>query len=312
MFRNPRRTRAGVSRPGGADFSQGRRRSADRFRASRSWAWQATISQVHRSAAAGSRIAGAVQPRTCLNSLNVCSRSKRRKNACHSKTDQVDARILAQLLAADFLPPVWLPDERTRSLRRQVIRRDHIVRARTRVKNQVHAILCRNLAPTPPVSDLFGVAGRHWLARQDLPADERAAVDALLRQLAFHSGERAAVSKELAIEALTDPVVARLMTIPGADALTAISVVAAVGDFTRSDSPGKLVSYLGLNRKSASPGTRPPRTGTSPRPAAPRSAASWPGQPGQPAARPARCAPPASGSTLAVVTGPRSSPPPGS
>jgi len=34
------------------------------------------------------------------------------------KTDKVDARILAQLLAADFLPPVWLPDERTRSLRR--------------------------------------------------------------------------------------------------------------------------------------------------------------------------------------------------
>ena len=31
------------------------------------------------------------------------------------KTDKVDARILAQLLAADFLPPVWLPDERTRS-----------------------------------------------------------------------------------------------------------------------------------------------------------------------------------------------------
>ena len=27
------------------------------------------------------------------------------------------------MLAADFLPPVWLPDERTRSLRRQVIRR---------------------------------------------------------------------------------------------------------------------------------------------------------------------------------------------
>ena len=29
------------------------------------------------------------------------------------KTDKVDARILAQLLAADFLPSVWLPDERT-------------------------------------------------------------------------------------------------------------------------------------------------------------------------------------------------------
>lgn len=173
------------------------------------------------------------------------------------KTDKVDARILAQLLAADFLPPVWLPDERTRSLRRQVIRRDHIVRQRTRVKNQVHAILCRNLVPTPPVSDLFGVAGRHWLARQDLPADERSAVDALLRQLDFHSGELTAVSKELAIEALADRVVARLMTIPGVDALTAISIVAAVGDFTRFGSPGKLVSYLGLNPKVRQSGKSP-------------------------------------------------------
>jgi transposase len=67
------------------------------------------------------------------------------------KTDNVDARILAQLLAADFLPPVWLPDDRTRMLRRQVARRTHLVRQRTRLKNQVHAILARNLAPTCPV-----------------------------------------------------------------------------------------------------------------------------------------------------------------
>jgi transposase len=39
------------------------------------------------------------------------------------KTDKVDARTLAQLLAADFLPPVWLPDDRTRMLRRQIARR---------------------------------------------------------------------------------------------------------------------------------------------------------------------------------------------
>ena len=86
MFRNPRRTRAGVSRPGGAGRSQGRRRSSASGRARRSWAWQAMISQVHRSAASGLRILGAVQPRTCLNSRKVCSRSKRRKNACHSRS----------------------------------------------------------------------------------------------------------------------------------------------------------------------------------------------------------------------------------
>jgi transposase len=114
------------------------------------------------------------------------------------KTDKVDARILAQLLAADFLPPVWLPDERTRALRRQVTRRAHLVRQRTRVKNQVHAILARNLAPSPPVSDLFGKTGRHWLSMQPLPADERFSVQALLRQLDFHGAELAVVERELA------------------------------------------------------------------------------------------------------------------
>jgi transposase len=153
---------------------------------------------------------------------------------------------------------VWLPDERTRRLRRQVTRRAHLVRQRTRIKNQVHAILARNLAPTPPVSDLFGTTGRHWLSRQDLPADERAAVQALLRQLDFLGAELAAADRELAIEALADPVVARLMTIPGVDAIVAISIVAAVGDFTRFSDPDKLVAYVGLNPKVRQSGNSAP------------------------------------------------------
>jgi transposase len=130
------------------------------------------------------------------------------------KTDKVDARILAQLLAADFLPSVWLPDDRTRILRRQVARRTHLVRQRTRPKNQVHAILARNLAPSCPVSDLFGKSGRRWLAEQPLPSDERRRVEALLRQLDFHADELKLVDADLAAEALTDPIVARLMTFP--------------------------------------------------------------------------------------------------
>jgi transposase len=39
------------------------------------------------------------------------------------KTDKVDAAVLAQLLAVGFLPSVWLPDEATFALRRQVTRR---------------------------------------------------------------------------------------------------------------------------------------------------------------------------------------------
>jgi transposase len=146
---------------------------------------------------------------------------------------------LAQLPAADFLRPVWLPDDRIRRLRRQVTRRAHLVRARTRIKSQVHAILARNLVPTPPVADLFGKTGRHWLSRRLMPTDEQSSVQALLRQLDFHGDELAIVDRELAGEALTDRVVARLMTIPGIDAIAAISIVAAVGDFPRFTDAGR-------------------------------------------------------------------------
>jgi len=173
------------------------------------------------------------------------------------KTDKVDAQILAQLLAADFLPATWVADDRTRMLRRLVARRTQLVRQRTRLKNQVQAILARNLVPTCPHADLFGGVGRRWLARQSLPADEQRSVDALIRQLDFHRTELAEVQRDIATDAIDDPVVARLMTVPGIDVTVAISVVAAVGDFSRFASPQKLVSYLGLNPSVRQSGDRP-------------------------------------------------------
>jgi transposase len=173
------------------------------------------------------------------------------------KTDKVDAAILAQLLAADYLPAVWLPDAATNALRRQVLRRAHIVRQRTRLKNQVHAILARNLVPRCPAADLFGIKGRAWLATQDLPPDEQAAAAALLRQLDFHARELALIDTDLGQVALGLPEVLRLMTIPGVDATVALSIVAAVGDFTRFRSPERLVSYFGLNPRVRQSGGQP-------------------------------------------------------
>jgi len=173
------------------------------------------------------------------------------------KTDKVDAEILAQLLAADYLPAVWRPDPATAALRRQVLRRAHIVRQRTRLKNQVHAILHRNLIPRCPAADLFGHKGRRWLAEQSLPPDERGAAIALLRQLDFHAQELREIDTDLGKVALDRPEVLRLMTVPGIDATVALSIVAAVGDFTRFRTPEKLVAYLGLNPRVRQSGGQP-------------------------------------------------------
>ncbi len=173
------------------------------------------------------------------------------------KTDKVDAAILAQLLAADYLPAVWVADDATHALRRQVARRAHIVRQRTRLKNQVQAILQRNLISRCPMSDMFGVKGRCWLGDQHLPPDEEISVQSLLRQLDFHGQELRIIDAQLGRIALEREEVKRLMTIPGVDATVALSIVAAVGDFRRFRQPEQLVSYLGLNPRVRQSGGQP-------------------------------------------------------
>ena len=78
-------------------------------------------------------------------------------------------RTLARLLWAGELDAVWTPDEQTRVLRRRLARRGQLVRARSRAKNEIHAVLMRRLKGKPPFSDLFGVKARAWLAQLELP-----------------------------------------------------------------------------------------------------------------------------------------------
>jgi transposase len=102
-----------------------------------------------------------------------------------AKTDRLDARTLAKLLAAGELDGVWVPDRATWVMRRRLSRRDQLVHARTRVKNEIHAVLVRQLVGRPAVSDLFGVKGRAWLAGLELPLEERETIDGGIRQVEF-------------------------------------------------------------------------------------------------------------------------------
>ena len=89
---------------------------------------------------------------------------------------------LPPIHAAGFLPEVWLPDGETERRRRLVARRNQIVRHRTRVKNEIHAILAAHLVPPCPHAELFngpGGSGSH----AGLPDDERAAIERHLREL---------------------------------------------------------------------------------------------------------------------------------
>ncbi len=177
------------------------------------------------------------------------------------KCDRFDAAMLARLLAAGMLSEVWVADDGTLALRRRVARRAALVRARTRAKNEVHAVLARCLIGRPPMSDVFGRAGRVWLSEQLMPLEESETVLGCLRQVDFLSSEIAGLDQRIAQQTLQMPGFHRLLTIPGVDVGTAAAVLAAIGDVSRFTTPGQLVAYLGLDPKVRQSGSEPARYG---------------------------------------------------
>ena len=176
------------------------------------------------------------------------------------KTDDIDAATLAELLAADYLPPVWQPDEGTRRLRRLSSHRAGLVHDRTAVRNRVAALLARRLLRSP-VTDLFGVRGWTWLSSLELPLEERLTLDAALRLNAVLCEQVEAAERAIATVVVDDARVRRLLTIPGIGLVTAASILAVVGDIDRFDRPAKLVSYLGLDPRVRQSGDRPAMRG---------------------------------------------------
>jgi transposase len=205
-------------------------------------------------------IAGILRPQVA-RVVVVNTKKLRRISEAKAKTDRLDARRLAELLAAGFVAEVWCPDERTRALRRWVARRAQLVRQRSRAKNEVAAALARNLLDRPEVCDLSGKKGRRFLERLELPADERNTVAGCLRQIDFLDQEIAEVDRALAAAAVDSEHMRRLMSVPGVNLHTASTFMACVGDIDRFKDPRKLVSYLGLDPKVRQSGEQPARYG---------------------------------------------------
>src|SRR5213079_2422921 len=112
------------------------------------------------------------------------------------KNDRIDSATLAHLLRCDLLPAAWMADEATRELRQQVRMRATLVRQRTRLKNQVHAILHQQGLQFEG-SDLFGQGGRAWLKQVSLPAAGGSAVKVYLKLIDEFTAQISTQDEEL-------------------------------------------------------------------------------------------------------------------
>ncbi len=171
------------------------------------------------------------------------------------KTDKVDARILAQLHAADFLPEVWAADDQTLNLRRLVSERAAAVRSIRRVKSRIQAVLHTNLV-AKYAGHLFGKGGRRWLTSAPLPKAERDLLIRHLDELDWLEGKLAKLDQALAGIALDDSRMRKLMSIAGINVAVATAVIAAIGDISRFSAPDRLASYFGLTPRIRQSGDR--------------------------------------------------------
>ena len=161
------------------------------------------------------------------------------------KNDSVDARTLAHLLRTNLRPEAWIAPPVVRERRRLARTRTSLVRIRSRLQCQVHAILADHCVQ-PPVDSVFGAAGRRFLQTVDLPAVDRGRIDAALRLMDAVTAEVIALDKELRAAFTGDERTRRLMAIPGIGFLSAAVVLAEIGEVGRFASPDQLASWAGL------------------------------------------------------------------
>ena len=162
------------------------------------------------------------------------------------KTDRIDATTLAHLLRADLIPRAWIPPRDVRDWRELVRHRAFLVRLQTRVKNRVHSLLAKRGVTLPALSDLFGLAGRAWLAQVPLAEPSAAMRTRYLAVLAQLQTQLREIERTIDATVALTPEAQRVQTVPGLGRYLALLVLAEIGDIRRFPGPKQLVSSAGL------------------------------------------------------------------
>jgi transposase len=162
-----------------------------------------------------------------------------------AKTDRTDARHPRELLRAGTLPESWMPPAHIADARTQVRLRRALVGERTGWYQRIHAILFHH--GLPERSQLLTADGRAWLARAELPAVARQAVDLALRMIDYLEVELDTLDAVLAGIARGQPDCQALQRRYGIGWLTAVAIWAEFGDVRRFANSRQAVRFTGLD-----------------------------------------------------------------
>lgn len=165
------------------------------------------------------------------------------------KTDKNDARTLAELLRADYLPEAYKASDDMYVLRALVRERAHFISQSTATKCRIHSVCTAQGAHTTSDRPLHKIG---W----DTLNNKTSGLAEMYQSLEEIAAHVANLEQKIAgVIAHTDTY-KTLLSLPGIGPITAAAIYAEVADFTRFKKPSALISYAGIYPKERSSGDR--------------------------------------------------------
>ena len=181
------------------------------------------------------------------------------------KTDRRDSEALARLHRAGELTPVWVPDEEQEAMRDLTRAREDMKHLERQSKQRLNAFMLRHGRHYESGKSKWTQAHWRWLehikfaqpVQQIVLQEYIDNVQQLQCRVADLEGEMAAAVTEWSLS----PVVEALMALRGCRLITAMTVMAELGDISRFESPRQLMAFLGLVPSESSSGASTRRGG---------------------------------------------------
>jgi transposase len=164
------------------------------------------------------------------------------------KTDIRDTLILARLLAANMVPVIWVPPAHVRNLRYLLSQRRHLVGMHTATVNRMHSVAHRHHL-SHPKGKRFNEKNTKWQRDDVLSESEQFQLELDMNTKKHLAEQTEKITEKLRRMSHQKPwaeSMMYLMQLPGFGVITGMTVLAAIGEIKRFETPRHLASYSGL------------------------------------------------------------------
>ena len=176
------------------------------------------------------------------------------------KTDRRDALKLARHLRGGDLTAVWVPDEEQEAMRDLCRARDDMKSQERKAQQQLNAFVLRHGHHWPSKKKRWTATHFNWLQELKFAHDwQQVVLQEYINAVKAATGRVADMMKQMERvlpQWRLAPVVDALTALRGIDKLSAMILLAELGDISRFDSPRQLMAFLGLVPSEHSSGGR--------------------------------------------------------